>query len=235
MLSPLSVPIMGTESVTHPPLASLEEGWLHQHKASWGSAGVQGREDSSPVTRQMAGLALQPEAGVPSLDGVKDRSERARKEHDHILLRPVDTGCPGEGHRSHCSPRTAAKAAQTSLCPLLKDRQLLQNCPKQVGSTVPLDFGRGVVAGRLGLPVGQRCRICHRLGAAWVWKRATGREVGRLQLGTLGQGPAARLLCHLGWSPLEEPLSPSGKQGLQPPGYQFQGIFVSFSACYYQA
>lgn len=213
-----AVAIMGTETVTHPPLASLEEGWLHQHKASRGSAGVQGREDSSPVTQQMAGLALQPEAGVPSLDGVKDRSERARKEHDHVLLRPIDTRCPGEGHSSHYSPRTAAEAAQTSLCPPLKDRQLLQNCPKQAGSTVPLDFGRGVVAGGLGLPLGQRCRIRHRLGAAWVWKRATGQEVGRLQLGTLGQGPAARLLRHLGWSPLEEPLSPSGKQGLEPPG-----------------
>lgn len=138
-----AVAIMGTETVTHPPLASLEEGWLHQHMASWGSAGAQGREDSSPVTQQMAGLALQPEAGVPSLDGVKDRSERARKAHDHVLLRPVDTRCPGEGHSSHCSPRTAAEAARTSLALCSKTGSCCKTGPSKRAAQSPWTLDEG--------------------------------------------------------------------------------------------
>nr|XP_059869830.1 uncharacterized protein LOC132426955 [Delphinus delphis]XP_059869831.1 uncharacterized protein LOC132426955 [Delphinus delphis]XP_059869832.1 uncharacterized protein LOC132426955 [Delphinus delphis]XP_059869833.1 uncharacterized protein LOC132426955 [Delphinus delphis]XP_059869834.1 uncharacterized protein LOC132426955 [Delphinus delphis]XP_059869835.1 uncharacterized protein LOC132426955 [Delphinus delphis] len=133
----------GDRDFHSPHPASLEEGWLHQHKASRGSAGVQGREDSSLVTQQMASLALQPEAGVPSLDGVKDRSERARKEHDHVLLRPVDTRCPGEGHSSHCSPRTAAEAAQTSLALCSKTGSCCKIVPSKRAAQSPWTLDEG--------------------------------------------------------------------------------------------
>lgn len=101
------------------------------------------------------------------------------------------------GHR----PR---RAAQPSLGSVLKDKQLLQNCPKQAGSTVPVDFGQGAVAEGLGLRVGQSCRICHPLGSAWVWER---RVLGSwAPARDTRQGPVASLLHHLGWS--LEPRSP---------------------------
>ena len=109
------------------------------------------------------------------------------------------------GHR----PR---RAAQTSLGSVLKDKQLLQNCPKQAGSIVPVDFGQGVVAEGLGLRVGQSCRICHPLGSAWVWERRVPGSLGCSSGGSRApardtrQGPAASLLHHLGWS--LEPRSP---------------------------
>lgn len=56
-----------------PPLVPLEEGWLHQHEASGGGAGGQGKEDAGLVTEWTAGLALQPEARLPSRGGEKDR------------------------------------------------------------------------------------------------------------------------------------------------------------------
>ncbi|XP_029059328.1 uncharacterized protein LOC114884507 [Monodon monoceros] len=100
-------PHHGDRDCHSPPLASLEEGWLHQHKASRGSAGVQGREDSSPVTQQMAGLALQPEAGVPSLDGVKDR------------WRALADFCRRPGaHGSHLLPSVWGNLGRAGLSPL---------------------------------------------------------------------------------------------------------------------
>ena len=95
---------------------------------------------------------------------------------------------------------------------MLKDKQLLQNRPKQAGGTVPGDFGQGVVAEGLGLRVGQSCRTCHPSGSARVWERRVPGGVGRSPGGSrapardMTQGTAASLLHHLCWS--LEPRSP---------------------------
>ena len=58
-------------------------------------------------------------------------------------LRALDRRHRGDGPSGCCSPRVAAKAAQTSPGPTLKDEQLVQNRPQPVSGTVALNSGPG--------------------------------------------------------------------------------------------
>lgn len=77
---------------SHPLLLSLwRKAGSTSERLPSGSAQTQGREVTSPDTQWRAGLAPPPEAGLSSMHGGKEGSERAREQRDEVL----------EGHGVH--------------------------------------------------------------------------------------------------------------------------------------